>query len=69
MTLGRALKTGGFVGVIVIVVSFYVWFLLSKLRLSSHCYSMGVDKFFSGCYSGVHGGYQCNVALAQIGMG
>jgi V-type H+-transporting ATPase subunit a len=29
MTLGQALKTGGFIGVIVIVVSFYVWFLLT----------------------------------------
>ncbi|KAH6869243.1 V-type ATPase, V0 complex, 116kDa subunit family [Thelonectria olida] len=29
MTLGRALKTGGVVGVILIVVSFYMWFFLT----------------------------------------
>ncbi|RKL01852.1 hypothetical protein BFJ70_g17389 [Fusarium oxysporum] len=29
MTLGPALKTGGVVGVIMIVVCFYIWFLLA----------------------------------------
>ena len=31
MTLGPALKTGGVIGVIMIVVCFYIWFFLSKL--------------------------------------
>lgn len=69
MTLGRAVKTGGVVDVIMVVVCFYVWFFLSKLSLPSHCYSMDVDKFYSDCHFGVYGGYQCHAALAQIGLG
>lgn len=33
MTLGASLATGGAVGVIIIVASFYLWFFLSMLEL------------------------------------
>lgn len=69
MTLGPALKTGGVVGVIMIVVCFYIWFLLSKLSVKFPCNKIDTDKLCSDCNFGVHGGYECHVALAQIGVG
>jgi hypothetical protein len=30
---------------------------------------MATDKLYSDCHFGVHGGYQCYAALAQIGVG
>ncbi|KAF5127221.1 V-type proton ATPase subunit a [Metarhizium anisopliae] len=35
MTLGRAMRIGGVVGVVMIVICFYVWFFLSKLNFPS----------------------------------
>jgi V-type H+-transporting ATPase subunit a len=35
MTLGPALGRGGIIGVIMIVVTFYMWFFLSKYKLNT----------------------------------
>lgn len=47
MTLGRVLNMEGVLGVIMIVVGFFVWFCLSMLSLQRHGHKMDTDKFIA----------------------
>lgn len=71
MTLGPALKTPGVLGVIMIVVCFYMWFMLSKsFTRPLHSSSLLIIfPFFSHCHFGLYGRHKCHVALSQIGLG
>lgn len=68
MTLGPALTTGGVVGVIMIVVCFYMWFFLCKSS-STNDSSNDTNNRISYCYFGLYGRHKCHVALPAIGVG
>lgn len=72
MTLGATLSRGGVVGVIMIVIGFYLWFFLSKLLLFSLLPMMVLARsntFRSYRHFGWYGRHQCHVAFSPTGVG
>jgi hypothetical protein len=69
MTIGPCLTTGGVIGVIMIVIGFYLWFFLSKSNINTFDLNTVLTALVSNCHFGLYGGHKCHVALSPTGVG